>query len=103
MEVEVCALAPPHWKVKTIEDVCIRVTSGGTPSRREPSYYIDGCWPWVKTKELQDKWIYDTMEHITDEAVSRSSAKVLEPCRTNTTDRILISNLRWVFVLSHEQ
>ena len=36
-----------------------------------------GVWPWVKTKELTDVWIDDTEEHITDEAVACSSAKVL--------------------------
>jgi type I restriction enzyme S subunit len=77
METELCSLAPADWHVKAIEDVCTRVTSGGTPSRREPSYYVDGIWPWVKTQELQDKWLDDTEEHITAEAVSASSAKVL--------------------------
>jgi type I restriction enzyme, S subunit len=77
METELCAAAPTDWQVRSIEDVCVRVTSGGTPSRRDPSYYAGGTWPWVKTQELQDKWIDDTEEHITDEAVASSSAKVL--------------------------
>jgi type I restriction enzyme S subunit len=81
METELCAVAPSDWQIKSVDDVCVRVTSGGTPSRREPSYYTGGTWPWVKTQELQDKWIDDTEEHITDEAVASSSAKVL-PART---------------------
>jgi len=77
METELCALAPADWQIKSIEDVCARVTSGGTASRREPSYYVGGHWPWVKTQELQDKWLDGTEEHITDAAVASSSAKVL--------------------------
>ncbi len=77
METELCALAPESWQVRSIEDVCIRVTSGGTPSRRETAYYIGGTWPWVKTQELQDKWIEDTEEHITEDAIAESSAKAL--------------------------
>ena len=77
METEFCSVAPTDWNVKSIEEVCARVTSGGTPSRRKSSYYVDGIWPWVKTQELQDKWIDDTEEHITEAAVSASSAKVL--------------------------
>jgi type I restriction enzyme, S subunit len=77
MESELCALAPSDWRVRSIEDVCLRVSSGGTPSRSNASYYTDGTWPWVKTQELQDRWIEDTEEHITDEAVASSSAKVL--------------------------
>ncbi len=65
------------WPARSIEDVCLRVTSGGTPSRRRPSFYEDGCWPWLKTQELQDGWLDDSEEHITEEALASSSAKVL--------------------------
>jgi len=77
MDAEVCAVAPRDWQINSVESVCARVTSGGTPSRRDPNFYISGNWPWVKTQELQDKWLEDTEEHITDEAVASSSAKVL--------------------------
>ena len=36
-----------------------------------------GMYPWVKTQELSDTWIDDTEEHITEEAISQSSAKIL--------------------------
>ena len=77
METELCAVAPKDWRVLSLEDVCARVTSGGTPSRRDVSYYVGGTWPWIKTQELQDKWIDRTEESITDRAVAESSAKVL--------------------------
>ena len=63
--------------VRSVEDVCLRVTSGGTPSRRQPLFYEDGCWPWLKTQELRDGWLDDSEEYITDDAVASSSAKVL--------------------------
>ncbi|GAB4175643.1 MAG: hypothetical protein Kow0020_11370 [Wenzhouxiangellaceae bacterium] len=77
METELCAIAPNDWPIRSIEDVCTRVTSGGTPSRRDASYYVGGTWPWIKTQELQDKWIDDAEESITEQAVAESSAKVL--------------------------
>jgi len=77
METDLCAVAPRDWEIRSIADVCKRVTSGGTPSRREPAFYEGGTWPWVKTQELQDGWIDDTEEHITDRAIDESSAKVL--------------------------
>ncbi len=77
MKSEVCSVTPPGWKIRSVEEICQRVTSGGTPSRGEPAYYVDGRWPWVKTQELQDEWIDDTEEHITEEAVATSSAKEL--------------------------
>ncbi|MHA3724158.1 restriction endonuclease subunit S [Leucobacter sp. HY1910] len=64
----------------TVDDVCIRVTSGGTPSRRI-SEYFDGTIPWLKTQELRDGWVYETEEHITNAAIEKSSAKLLP---TNT-------------------
>ena len=67
-------------QVLTVDDVCLRVTSGGTPSRRIPEYF-DGSIPWLKTQELRDGWVYETEEHITQAAVENSSAKLLP---TNT-------------------
>jgi type I restriction enzyme S subunit len=77
MEIDLCVVAPRDWEIRSVADVCERVTSGGTPSRREPAFYEGGTWPWVKTQELQDGWIDNTEEHITDRAINESSAKVL--------------------------
>jgi len=77
MEAEVCKFAPDSWEVLSVADVCRRVTSGGTPSRKRPEFYQDGVWPWVKTQELLDGWIDKTEEQITEDAVAESSAKVL--------------------------
>ena len=63
--------------LKSIEDICLEVTSGGTPRRGTVSFYEDGIWPWVKTKELSDGWLNHTEEYITDVAVASSSAKIL--------------------------
>ena len=63
-------------QVLTVDDVCLRVTSGGTPSRRV-SEYFGGDIPWLKTQELRDGWVYETDEHITEAAVENSSAKLL--------------------------
>ena len=53
----------------------LKTTSGGTPSRRKPEYY-DGKIPWVKSGELNYNLILDTEEHISEEAVKKSSAKL---------------------------
>ena len=49
--------------------------SGGTPTRKNPDYY-EGSISWIKTGELNDDYIYETEEHISDEAVAHSSAKL---------------------------
>lgn len=81
MDFEVCTKAPESWSRMTIDDVCTRITSGGTPSRRNPVFFVNGSVPWVKTQELQDGWIRATEEQITEDAVKSSSAKLL-PART---------------------
>ncbi len=69
--------APKDWQIRSIEDVCLRVTSGGTPSRRNPTFFENASWPWLKTKELHDGWLDDAEEHITESAIASSSAKIL--------------------------
>ncbi|MDD5004391.1 MAG: restriction endonuclease subunit S, partial [Acidithiobacillus sp.] len=66
-----------QWTQLKLNDLCVYITSGGTPSRRVPTYYIDGVYSWVKTQELCDTWINNTEEHITPEAIAQSSAKIL--------------------------
>lgn len=66
---------PEEWEVLKVADVA-KTTSGGTPSRNNPEYF-NGSIPWIKTGELKEKYIYDTEEKITEEAVKNSSAKLV--------------------------
>ena len=65
---------PAGWTTGVLSDF-YDTTSGGTPSRTKPEYF-DGDINWVKTQELNDCFIFETQEKITDEAVRNSSAKV---------------------------
>lgn len=62
---------------ETLESICTRISSGGTPSRRNPEYYTDNPsgHPWVKSKELLDGGITDTEEKISEEGLKNSAAK----------------------------
>lgn len=62
------------WVEKIISDIAT-TSSGGTPSRNIPNYY-NGKIKWFTTSELQDNYLYDSVEHITKEALNKSSAKV---------------------------
>jgi type I restriction enzyme S subunit len=77
MHLDACSIAPDSWRRLAVKDVCQKVTSGGTPSRKRPEFYVDGNICWVKTKELNDAFIIDTEEKITIDAIQSSSAKVL--------------------------
>lgn len=58
-----------------VRDVA-HTTSGGTPSRQVPEYF-EGTIPWLKSGELNDGIIYEAEEHITQEALNNSNAKLL--------------------------
>jgi type I restriction enzyme, S subunit len=62
-----------------IESLCLGVTSGGTPSRSNSAYWDDGVIPWFKTGELNDWYVEEAEERITEEALSASSAKLFPP------------------------
>lgn len=53
-----------------------KITSGGTPSRKNPKYF-EGDIPWIKTGEIIWNKIYDSEEHITQDAIENSSAKLI--------------------------
>jgi len=52
-----------------------RIASGGTPSRENGRFW-NGTIPWVKTGEIDYSVIHGTEEHITEEGLANSSAKV---------------------------
>ena len=66
---------PEGWERKKVKEVC-DTTSGGTPSRSKTEFYT-GDILWVKTKELNDDFIFDTEEKITEDAIRNSSAKMV--------------------------
>lgn len=56
-------------------DIC-NIQSGGTPSRSNPSYWVDGHIPWVKISDIKGKYLDHTEESITEDGLENSSAKV---------------------------
>lgn len=63
-----------RWVYRKISEIAT-TSSGGTPSRSIPSYYY-GDIKWFTTTELKDNYLYDSVEHITREALNNSSAKM---------------------------
>lgn len=68
---------PKEWEVKRLGDVC-DTSSGGTPSRSVPRYYI-GSIKWFTTSELRDCELMESAEHISAEALKNLSAKLYPP------------------------
>lgn len=66
---------PEGWKECAIVDLCEKINAGGTPSRRNASYWNDASIKWYKTQELQDCWLIDSSEKISVAGQQKSSAK----------------------------
>jgi type I restriction enzyme S subunit len=67
---------PKGWRMGSVKDV-YKTTSGGTPSRTKEEFYKNGTINWVKSKELNGSFIFGTEEQITQDAVKKSSAKLI--------------------------
>ncbi|WP_436340466.1 restriction endonuclease subunit S [Lactobacillus johnsonii] len=66
------------YKYKKISELT-DVISGGTPNRKNESYWQNGTIPWIKTTELKNNRIFSTDECITTLGLEHSSAKIVPP------------------------
>ncbi|WP_276891192.1 restriction endonuclease subunit S [Helicobacter japonicus] len=67
---------PKNWEVKTLGKIVL-TTSGGTPSRKNMEYW-NGNIKWLKSGELNDDYIKDSEESITQKGLDNSSAKIFQ-------------------------
>lgn len=63
------------WKKVEIGNL-LKVTSGGTPSRKKIGNFKDGTIPWIKTGDLKVRHLLNAGEYITEEGLNSSSAKL---------------------------
>ncbi len=66
----------PIVKLGGLNGVC-NILIGGTPARKQFSYYENGTNLWVSIAEMNGQIITDTKEKITDEAVKHSNVKLI--------------------------
>ena len=59
-----------------IDELCVQVTSGGTPSRKNAEYWQNGNINWLKTGELNDWYVGESEEKINQKGLDGSSAKL---------------------------
>ena len=68
---------PEGWTCTKLGNI-LKTFSGSTPSRQNNEYYQDGSIPWLKTKELNDRFILSTEEKITETALKSTSVHIIE-------------------------
>lgn len=64
-----------EWKEYTLDEVCERIFSGGTPSTMHSEYW-NGTLKWLSSGETSQRFIYDTERKITEIGVKNSSTKL---------------------------
>ena len=63
------------WEMVRLGDVC-ETSSGGTPNRSTPKFWMNGSIPWIKSGQLKDNIINESEEFITENGFKNSSAKM---------------------------
>ncbi|MEY3785859.1 MAG: hypothetical protein RLZ75_64 [Pseudomonadota bacterium] len=58
-----------------LEDLCIQIASGSTPSTKIETYY-NGYINWYSTKELKDNFLFESKSKISEDGLKNSSAKL---------------------------
>lgn len=67
---------PQQWLDTPLENVILKITGGGTPSKSKPEYYR-GDIPWMSVKDMDKHVLKDTVDHISLEAVENSSTNII--------------------------
>ncbi|WP_340031202.1 restriction endonuclease subunit S [Paenibacillus sp. FSL K6-1122] len=62
------------WEIQKFESIG-KLTSGGTPSRSQAQYFT-GNINWFSAGELNARYLYESTEKITGQAIQESSAKI---------------------------
>ena len=65
---------PEHWNSASLKWISRRY-SGGTPDKTNEAYWTDGTIPWLNSGSVNDRFIKEPSEYITEDAFSNSSAK----------------------------
>ncbi|HFO2879066.1 TPA: restriction endonuclease subunit S, partial [Escherichia coli] len=73
---------PKGWESETFDSFCDLIQSGGTPSRKETSFWDGGTIKWLSSGEVKGKIVLDTKEKITDTGLLNSSSKLWEKYTT---------------------
>jgi len=66
-----------EYSLVDVASVCKEIKSGGTPSRNKVEYFRNGNNLWVNIGDMKQKYITNTKQKITNEAIEESNVKKL--------------------------
>jgi type I restriction enzyme S subunit len=70
---------PKHWSLKKITHVTNMMGSGTTPKSDNKEYYEDGNINWLVTGDLNDDYVFQTSNKITQKALDELSSLKIYP------------------------
>lgn len=79
---------PDHWRLVPLKRF-VKVLGGHTPSTENPAYW-DGDVPWVSPKDMKREVLTDSIDHVSDKAVSECGLAVISPDATLVVVRGMI-------------
>ncbi len=56
----------------------VSVRGGGTPSKGNP-FYWEGSIPWISPKDMKSRELADAQDHISEQAVRETAARLIDP------------------------
>lgn len=56
----------------------VTLKGGGTPSKANP-FFWNGSIPWISPKDMKSRELHDAVDHISEDAIKNSAAKLIEP------------------------
>lgn len=70
---------PEDWEVVRLGDIG-KIVGGGTPSTKKVEFW-SGTIPWISSSDIDENSVFDISQtrYITQEAISKSSTKPIEP------------------------
>ncbi|MFV2403683.1 hypothetical protein ACNITG_24680, partial [Escherichia coli] len=81
-----------EWK--TLEDISIKISSGGTPKTGVSEFY-DGDIPWLRTQEVNFCDIWDTEVKITESGVKNSREGANKQVISSQADSLIKISRIW--------
>lgn len=83
---------PQGWERRTVGD-SLDISGGGTPSRKEEDYWVDGTIQWYSPSDLTGAgtmFMDDSGDHITELGLAKSSARLFPARSVMLTSRATI-------------
>ncbi|MFV0820272.1 restriction endonuclease subunit S [Legionella micdadei] len=63
------------WITDTLENICEKIFSGGTPNTQEASFW-NGKYSWLSSGETRNQFIFKTDKTITEKGIEKSSTRL---------------------------